>query len=72
MIIATRQDTDPHGNRYEETVVRVGDDAFRLEVRSDDPADCFDAILDLQELLEYTRAAVKPFLWTVIVGGLAA
>ncbi len=70
MIIATRKGTDPHGNRYEEKVVRTGDEVFRLEVRSDDPEDCFDANMDLQELFEYTRkTAVKPFVWTVIDGG---
>jgi hypothetical protein len=69
MIIATRKGTDPHGNRYEETVVRTGEVAFRLEVRSDDPEDCFDAILNLQELFEYTgKTAVKPFIRTVIDG----
>src|ERR1700704_3852588 len=49
MIIATRKDTDPHGNRWEEKVVRTGDETFRLEVRSDDPEDCFDANLTLQD-----------------------
>jgi len=69
MIIATRKGTDPHGNRYE-TVVRTGDETFRLEVRSDDSEDCFDADLNLQELFEYTgKTAVKPFVWTVIDGG---
>ncbi len=69
MIIATRKGIDPHGNRYEETVVRTGDEAFRLEVRSDDPDDCFDADLTLQELFECTgKTAVKPFERTVIDG----
>ena len=70
MIIATRKGIDPHGNRCEETVVRTGDEAFRLEVRSDDPEDCFDTNLNLGELFEYTRrTAVKPFMWAVVDGG---
>ena len=72
LIIATRKDTDPHGNKWEETVVRTGEAAFRLEVRSDDPDDCFDANLNLQELFEYTKTAVVPFVWTVIDGGRVA
>jgi hypothetical protein len=69
MIIATRKGTDPHGNKWGEKVVRTGEESFRLEVRSDDPDDCFDANLNLQELFEYTGTAIKPFVWTVIEGG---
>jgi hypothetical protein len=65
MIIATRKGVDPHGNRWEETIIRTGEEAFRLEVRSGDPDDCFDADMNLQELSEYTRTAVEPFVWAV-------
>lgn len=67
MIIASRKGIDLHGNKFEETVVRTGGESFRLEVRSDDPDDCFDEELSLQELFEYTKkTAIKPFVWTVI------
>jgi hypothetical protein len=64
-IIATRNGTDVHGNRWAETIVRTANETFRLEVRSDDPDDCFDEELSLEQLLDYTRAAITPFMWAV-------
>lgn len=67
MTIASREGTDPYGNRWKETIVRTGDDSFRLEVRSDDPEDCFDTNMNLKKVFEYTRkTAVQPFVWTLI------
>ncbi len=68
MIIASREDIDLHGNKWEERVVWMGDGAFRVEVRSDDPCGCLSAELNLLELSEYIqKTAAPPFVWRVLL-----
>lgn len=68
MTIATREDVDPHGNRWEEKVIWTGGDAFRIEVRSDSCEVFFDAELTLEELFEYMRkTATPPFVWKILL-----
>jgi hypothetical protein len=67
VIVATRKGIDPDGNSWEETIVRTGDETFRLEVRSDEPDDCFDQDMTLRKLFDYMRkTAVQPFVWAAI------
>ncbi|WP_157644323.1 hypothetical protein [Bradyrhizobium sp. WSM2793] len=68
MTIATREDVNPQGNRWEEKVIWTGGDAFRIEVRSDNCEVYFDDELTLQELLEYMRkTAAPPFVWKILL-----
>lgn len=65
---AARKGIDPSGCRWEETIVRAGEDVITLQVRSDNPRDCFDVEMSLEELFDYMDSAVQPFVWAVLSG----
>ncbi|MCK1611047.1 MULTISPECIES: hypothetical protein [unclassified Bradyrhizobium] len=65
---AARKGIDPSGCRWEETILRAGEDVFTLQVRSDNPRDCFDVEMSLEELFDYTDSADQPFVWAVLSG----
>jgi len=62
-LIATRKGIDPFGHHWNEMLIAVDDDTYRIESRSDRAEDCFDVDIDVTQVLDYMMSAVVPFVF---------